>query len=220
MNQKLAVFDVDGTLIRENIGITYVKFLLREKQVKPISYLVTVILYSLYKLRIIDFKWAIIIGAWALRGNERKSLERLAAECAHKIIRRNISQAGINEIASLKSQGWRVIIATGAHELIAKEFASLVGVDDFIATQSDFCNGIATFKMAKPLPYREGKANLVVDYAKRNGIEEIGRVYTDEQKDIPLLKVATVPIGVNADEQVKAYVLQHNEGVLMTFELP
>ena len=220
MTGNLAVFDVDGTLIRENIGITYIKYLLREKQVKLIPYLATVLLYSLYKLRIIDFKWAIIIGALALQGNRRTDLEKLAFKCAQECIRPNISAAGVKEIAALKSQGWQVIIATGAHELIAKEFASLVGADDFIATKSHFSEGIATFQVVHPLPYREGKAALVVEYAKHNGIQNIDRVYTDEQKDIPLLKVAVVPIGVNADEHVKGYVLQNPQGMLMTFELP
>lgn len=220
MKSNLAIFDVDGTLIKENIGITFVKYLIKKKQVKRVPYFIIALLYALYKLRIIDFKWAIKIGAWALQGNKLVELERLATECMNESIVNKISQEGVNEIAALKSQGWRVIIATGAHEIIARQFALAVGADDYVATKSEFRNGVATYTISEPIPYKKGKADLVLQYAKAHDIETIGRVYTDEKKDIPLLRIAEIPIGVNADEQVTNYVMQNNRGQIMTFDLP
>ncbi len=219
MNKKLAVFDVDGTLIKNNIGVTYIKYLIELKEVRIIPYFITFILYSLYKIKIIDFKWAIAIGAWAIQGIKRDRLERLALSCSKELIEPLISKDGICEINKLKSEGYFIIIATGAHELIAKVFANSVGADDYIATKSIFRNQVATFKMIKPMPYKQGKSDLVLEYARQHQFEKIDRVYTDEKKDIPLLKIANLPIGVNADSEVASYVKAQN-GYLLTFVLP
>lgn len=219
MNKKLAVFDVDGTLIKNNIGTTYVKYLLKLKEINKVPYLITLFLYSLYKIKIIDFKWAIAIGAWALQGINKNHLEELAFACAKELIEPLISKDGINEINKLKSQGYFVIIATGAHELIAKVFADIVGADDYIATKSVFINQVATFEIVKPIPYKQGKAELVLEYARRHHFEKIDRVYTDEKKDIPLLEISELPIGVNSDSEVANYV-NANNGYLLTFSLP
>lgn len=214
--KNVSVFDVDGTLIEKNIGVTLVKYLLEKKAVRFLPKLMILISYPLYKLGVLDFKYAILMGAWALSGKTKESIDELATNCFERDIKTKIFQQGIAEIAKRKKEGGHVILATGAHSSIALIFSKYVGADFVVSTTSQIADGRYTLRVNKPLPYRDGKRDLVFDYIKANHRDSTVIVYTDEEKDLSMLKQADIFIGVNADEAITDFVKQ-KDGILMTF---
>ena len=65
---SVAVFDVDGTLIEDNIGVTFVKYALLKKAVRFLPKVLVIVIFILYKIKLIGFLFAIKSGAWALAG--------------------------------------------------------------------------------------------------------------------------------------------------------
>ncbi|ODS42852.1 MAG: hypothetical protein MSIBF_06165 [Candidatus Altiarchaeales archaeon IMC4] len=212
----VAVFDVDGTLIQNNIGVTLVKYLLKNKEVNFLPKIMILISYPLYKAGLLDFKYAILMGAWALAGKKIEIIDDLANACFERDIKQTIYQQGIAEIKKRKEEGCFVVLATGAHLSIASIFSKYVGADYVVATTSKVSNGKYTFEVNNPLPYRAGKRDLVFEYINKIHPNSTVAVYTDEEKDLPMLEHADVLIGVNADEIIANYVKQKG-GMLVNF---
>lgn len=214
--RNVSVFDVDGTLIKDNIGVTLVKYLLKNKEVNIIPKLMILISYPLYKLGILDFKYAIIMGSWALSGKTVNDISRLARKCFEEEIGAKIYKDGINEIKKRKEEGDYIILATGAHFVIASLFGDFVGADFVISTTSQISNGKYTLKTNIPIPYRKGKSDMVFDHIEKMNAESIVTVYTDEEKDLPMLKRADILVGVNADLVISNFVKERG-GLLISF---
>lgn len=207
---RVAVFDVDGTLIRDNIGVTLVKFLNRRKKIKPIPKLVIIVLYSLYKIRLLDFYYAILLGAWALKGHSIETIKEEAQSCFDSDIKGLIYQDGIEEIKKMRSAGFHIILATGAHEAIARIFCRYVDAHEIVCTTSKVVNGKYTWTVLKPIPYKEEKVALVRNIIQQSFPDAEITVYTDEKKDMPLIQLADHPVAVNADEVIVQYVRTKN----------
>jgi phosphoserine phosphatase len=214
---QVAVFDIDGTLIEKNIGVTFVKYLLKQKKIKIIPLIIILIIFPLYKAKLLSFYYAILLGAWAFVGHNKEEIDNLANKCFQDEIINNIYKDGINEINKCKSKGMFIILATGAHKIIADYFCSYVGADFAISTESCLKNNRYTFKIKKPVPYKIFKKTLVENYINETIRNYEITVYTDEKKDLELLKIANYPIGVNADDTIREYVMKNN-GELKIFK--
>lgn len=205
---------MDGTLIDKNIGTTFVKFLFSTGNIKLSSGFIAVMCYILYKLRILGFDYAIKSGAWALRGLSAREVEELARRCFEDKIQPNIFAEAIDEIDSRRRRGDQIILATGAHSSIAEVFSSFVGVSDCICTRSKVLDGRYGFEIEEPLVYREGKRDAVLHLARQRYGEHMLTVYSDEEKDLPLMEVADVVYAVNADNVVAQYVTDRGGKVI------
>jgi HAD superfamily phosphoserine phosphatase-like hydrolase len=203
---RISVFDVDGTLIGENIGVAFVKRLLEQGECGLVAKTLMFLIYHLYKLGLLDFKYALLLGAWALYGLAPERVAALARDCFESRIKGRIFADALREIAEAKKRGETVILATGAHRAIAEPFAAFVGEDRLVAADSRLRNGRYTLAVLRPLPYRAGKRALVEKLIREEYGQAFVTVYSDEQKDLDLMDLADAPVAVNADAALRAYV--------------
>jgi len=112
--------------------------------------------------------------------------------------------------------GELIVLATGAHSVIADLFGNYVGADFVVSTKSEVRGGVYTMSSIYPIPYREGKSDLVFKYIKKEYDNLPVTVYTDEEKDLSLLKKADFLVGVNADSIISKYV-EERGGKLVSF---
>jgi phosphoserine phosphatase len=215
--KSIYVFDLDGTLIKDNIGTTFVKFLLRKNKIKLFPLILLYILYPLIKIKVLSFKYGILLGVWALKGLSVDSVSKLAEQCFNISVKENIFKDGIQEVKDAKDRENFVILATGAHYAIAKLFADYLDVDLLISTKSVIVNNQYTLKAIKPLPFKEGKMILVKKFINSNFKDARVFVYADDEKDLALISYANVPIAINADTSLKKYVKSRN-GIIKEFK--
>jgi phosphoserine phosphatase len=212
----VSIFDVDGTLLKDNIGVTFVKYLGKHGKIKLIPKICIIGAYALYKAKLIDFKYAILMGAWALAGLPRTQVREFAQECFDQDIKHLIYKDAIGEIARARAGGHAIVLATGAHRSIASCLGSFLGADEVVATDSLQSDPTYGWAAKHPLPYKEGKKLLVEAIAKANWPTVPTVVYTDEKKDLPLLAWAIHKIAVNADLETTAFA-RNNGGEVRTF---
>ncbi len=217
--QHIAVFDVDGTLIEKNIGVSFVKYLNSRHAIRPFPKAAVLIGFAIYKLKLASFRLAIRLGYWALVGLDVPAVQRLAKECFTEMIRPTLYADGIEEIRNIQGKSGKIILATGAHEAIAVEVGKYLGADEVVCTKSEIRDSKYCWQIDGPMPYKEGKRDLV-----RAKIEMLSRgrptrvsVYTDEKKDLSLLDLGDEWIGVNADEAITAAV-EGRGGRIVRFE--
>lgn len=198
---KIAVFDVDGTLIKDNIGITFIKYLLKENQIRTRQKLKIASVFALYKAKILSFSSAIKLGATAVAGRRPDDIELLARKCFSEKIQNKIFKQAIDEIDALREKDYRIILATGAHESIARIFAEYLKSDLLICTISKQRGGFYDDAVVEPLPFEKEKANLVRRIIDKNYPNDKGEIicYTDDMKDVFLFDIANICVAVNAD---------------------
>ncbi|RYD94228.1 MAG: hypothetical protein EOP50_09835, partial [Sphingobacteriales bacterium] len=97
LHVKVAIFDVDGTLIADNIGITFVKYLNARSAIRPIPKIAVLLGYLLYKSKLVGFKTAIRLGYFAIAGLEVSKVRELASQCFTEIIKDKVFADGIAE---------------------------------------------------------------------------------------------------------------------------
>jgi len=223
MHEELYVFDVDGTLIEKNIGTTFVKYMMARKLLSPFTSLFLVVMYGLYRVKLIDFEYAIKMGYWAVSGCGEEEVSAWASDCFSSLIKNEIFSDARAAIIAAKDRGAYVVLATGAHEPIAKLFAADIGAHDCVCTKSLIKDGRYTYRGIFPLPYRDGKRALVKERINNLINEKLLTgtglkitVFTDEEKDLPLLELADHCVAVNADKIITDAVLSRN-GKVCTF---
>lgn len=213
----VAVLDVDGTLIEDNIGITFAKHLIKNREVKLLSLTLMIILFILYRVKLVGFDYMIKAGAWAVARKPIELIREQAQLCFNEEIKPKIYRDALSEIRKLKDDNYKIIIATGAHESIASILFEYLEIDGCIATTSDVKNGIYGYSTNGTLPFRDGKKDLVKNFIRSNFANDpFIRVYADDEKDIPLMSLAHSSIGVNPDEFTKKYI-QNNGGEIRYF---
>ncbi len=213
----VAVFDINGTLIEKNFGVTFVKHLFTRGLLSWWTVLKILSLYPLVRLGWVDFRYAIAMGGWALAGLTPKQAEAEAQHCFDARMRHHLYPQGLAEIDACKQRGMHILLATGGVASIAEVFGRHIEADGVIAAQSvRRQDGALGSKLLEPLPYREGKRDLVLDYIRR----ELGSarlvVYSDKVKDMTLLQAADEPVAVNGDAEVTRYV-QEKGGRILNF---
>lgn len=208
---------MDGTLIEDNIGLTFVKYLLRKRKVSLIRSLQIVVIYVLYKAGVLDFSYAIKSGSWALTGSSVSEIDAYAQSCFDEEIKSKVFTDGVDEIFRQKSQGAIIVIATGAHSSIAERLKDHLKADHCVATRSETQDGRYGSRSLLPLPYKEGKKDKVQELIKDKYPKSKIIIYTDEQKDIPLLSIGDELFAVNADKETTDYV-RNRGGTTVAFK--
>ncbi|MGN7612162.1 HAD family hydrolase [Magnetococcales bacterium HHB-1] len=204
----VAVFDINGTLIKSNIGVRFVSFLFKNRKLSLYAILLIALLYPLIKLRLLDFRFAICLGLWSTVGLSPKESQALGAECFDRWMKPHILADGLKEIQSIREQGGSIILATGSHIDIARPFGQFVGADAIIAAKPKQQEEIYTSEYYNPLPYREGKRDLVKHYIEKHFKDAHVLVYSDTFRDQPLLTLADHPIAINAPPALQKTVRQ------------
>lgn len=214
-NSRIAVFDIDGTLIANNIGITFVKYLNSRGMIRPLPKIVVSMGYVLYKAKIVGFEMAIRLGNFALAGLDVAQVSTLASKCFESEIKPKIFSSALDEIQARKQEGYTVILATGAHEAIAIPFARYVNADFAVSTKSVVENNKYGWSAEGQIPYKTRKRDLVQAAIARLGLPRPDiTVYTDEEKDLALLDIADHCVAVNADAVIRQAVLNRHGRVV------
>ncbi|MBF0587612.1 MAG: HAD-IB family phosphatase [Magnetococcales bacterium] len=204
---EVAVFDINGTLIEKNVGVTFVKHLFFRGRMRWLTVVKILLLYPWVRLGLLDFRYAILMGGWALDGLTPEQARQEADLCFEETMRHRLYKKGLEEIAACRACGMRIVLATGGVASIARPFGRLVQADDVIAAESEQHHGRLGPKLQQPIPYQEGKRDQVLAHIKE-AVGDSARItfYTDKAKDLPLLEAVDVPVAVNADDALVRYV--------------
>ncbi|MBF0622244.1 MAG: haloacid dehalogenase-like hydrolase [Magnetococcales bacterium] len=212
--KQIAVFDINGTLLHDNIGVLFIRHLFRRGKLPLLTMLLISFIYPLVKLRLLSFRYAILLGIWGVAGMTEQEAEQEAQLCFDAVMKPKLLQDGLKEIAHCQQRGIPIILATGSQISIAKIFQKHVQADELIAatTQLD-SNGRFSMRAQKPLPFKTGKRDLVLALKNKKAPQSKMTVYSDTIKDTALLEAADHPIAVNATTEFSAWVKSQNGSV-------
>lgn len=202
---RLACFDMDSTLIEQEVIVELAKFAKIGDQVSAIT-------ESAMRGEI-DFDESFTQRVALLEG---LSVESLAG------IRDNLtlSSGAVTTLAVLKALGVHTVLVSGGFDFFAQHVASTLGMDEFFANPLDTQDGKVTGKVVQPIINGAKKAEIVQKIAQQQGISLTQTACIgDGANDLPMMAIANLGLAYHAKPIVQkqadlAINLTGLEGVL------
>jgi len=198
-----AFFDVDGTLSKTTVVDSLVLFKLNSMP-KPFCFL----LFS---------KLAVMAPCWLL-------VDMVSRSAFNKLFYANYAGISLEELSSFahtyfesfwlhrlyleaiqriewhRSMGHRIVLLTGAIDLLVKPIADFIGADDFIASKLEVICGRFTGRLLRPPLSELQKAIAIREYALVHGLSlSQCYAYGDSYSDRFALECVGHPVAVNPD---------------------
>ena len=221
MKQRLALFDLDHTLIPFDSGMAWTRFLVREGALDADA-----------EARYLGFCQQYVAGTLDIHAMVRANLLPLAAfEPAQMQAWRERFEAEI--VAQLPAamrtlvQGHRergdlCAMVTATERTVAEPFARAFGIEHLIATEGEQVDGRPTGEIVGLPCFREHKVTRVQawlaagqgDAPRTIGGFDESTFYSDSINDLALLEAVTRPVAVRPDERLRARAMAAGWGVI------
>lgn len=182
---KLALFDMDSTLIEQEVIVELAKKAGIGEQVNEIT-------ESAMRGEI-DFVESFTRRVGLLKG--------LSKDVLDEIIRDNITfSLGVKRLmTALKNNGYHVVLVSGGFTYFAEFVKNELGMDEVYANDLDIVDGKLTGEITSPIVDGKRKAEILQEVAKRLNIELCETVAVgDGANDLPMLGVADIGVAYRA----------------------
>ena len=201
----LAVFDVDGTLVETNVVEYFLWMRLRAQPLDEWPAFMARMLRQAPRWLYLERRSRAEFQRSFYReydGLDPEVMQRLGREALDAVTLRRIYPEGMRRIREHKRAGHRVLLLTGALDVVVEPLAELLEVEVDCAHLL-VKDGRLTGDLESPPPAGEARGALLEEYAARNGIA-LGDsfAYADSLSDLPMLELVGTPVAVNPDTRL------------------
>ena len=204
---KLALFDLDNTLLDGDSDYAWAQFLIEEGVLHPGEYNAkNDYFYERYKDGTLDIHEFLDFQLAPIARRPRAQLDAWHNEFMQRKIRPMILPKAPALIA--KHSDALTAIVTATNRFITRPIADELGVPNLIATDIDERDGVFTGKPRGTPTFREGKIERVIEFLASKGhrLEDYESwFYSDSLNDLPLLERVTHPVAVDPDETLRTH---------------
>jgi phosphatidylglycerophosphatase C len=206
----LAIFDVDGTLIRGDSLKWFGWYVFKRGGLKA---------SCLPALALCSVKYLFgLCGAGAFKATLLKTLlsgtsvsaaEDLAGRFAREVLIGKLFPSGTERIRWHKERNHRVVLLSASPEIYLKKFAGIIGADTLICTRLIARDGYVTGELAGENCKGEEKLKRLSSEATlRDADWRASYGYGNSAEDIYFLQALGMPTAVNPDRKLKQMVLK------------
>lgn len=210
MKQNLALFDLDNTLLAGDSDYNWSLFLINEGLLDGDAHQArNEQFYQDYKNGCLDIYAFLEFQLNPLSQHPKKFLDELHLKYMEKVIRPMMTQKAQDLVNQHKSAGDLCVVITATNSFVTRPIAAAYGVEHLIGTDPEMVNGEYTGGVSGVPSFQEGKVTRINQWlAERSkGLSDFEQsyFYSDSHNDLPLLKLVTNPVAVDADEILAAY---------------
>jgi HAD superfamily hydrolase (TIGR01490 family) len=203
--EVLAVFDVDGTLVETNVVEYYLWMRLKAKPIDEWPAFLLEMLRETPRWLYLERRSRAEFQRSFYRnydGLDLEEMRRLGEEALHAVTLRRVYPEGMRRIREHKQAGHRVLLLTGALDVVVEPLARLLEVE-LNCAHLLIKDGVLTGDLESAPPAGEARSNLLQEYAARNGTDLASSfAYADSLSDLPMLELAGTPVVVNPDARL------------------
>jgi putative phosphoserine phosphatase/1-acylglycerol-3-phosphate O-acyltransferase len=206
---KLAIFDIDGTLIRGGSERMFWRYLVVRGRQGP-RQLLAFLLFMLRYLPIGGIHTPRKNKAY-LSGLKVEEVDALARDfVAEKLIHR-LYEPAVQRLKEHLRRGDVVVLMSGTLHPIARALADMLGVGYVCATLTSQRNGVFLSQPPEMHPYDAAKLNLVSRLAGELNVDLKHVVaYGDSKRDLFLLSAVGEPVAVRPDPELLRVALERD----------
>lgn len=204
---KLALFDLDNTLLRGDSDHAWGEFLIGKQLVDESAHRQrNDYFYDQYKQGVLDIHGYVAFTLEPVMHLHPDQRERLLAEFMEHSVAPIVLGKGQALVRRHREAGDFCVIITATNEFITTPIAALFDVDLLIATELQTEDGRYTGKIRGTPCYQEGKvaklAAWIADQGDRFELRD-AVFYSDSINDLPLLNEVATPVAVDPDRGLR-----------------
>jgi HAD superfamily hydrolase (TIGR01490 family) len=205
MGQRVALFDLDRTLIRRESASLYVAYQRAIGEATVVDQLRMGFWVAQYTLGVIDAEAVAKKAFETVRGKSEVGMIARCDDWVRNYVAPHLTDSARRTVADHRSAGDLVAIVTGATTYTAWPIARLLGIPHVLATELALdSSGCFTGQAVDPICYGTGKVTRVEQLGAREGFGfEDCVFYTDSYTDLPLLEKVAERVVVNPDVRLK-----------------
>lgn len=211
--QNLALFDLDNTLLAGDSDYNWSLFLINEGLLDGASHQArNEQFYQDYKNGTLDIYAFLQFQLNPLSQHPKKFLDELHLRYMEKVIRPMMTQKAQDLVNKHKAAGDLCVVITATNSFVTKPIATAYGIDNLIGTDPEMVNGEYTGGVSGVPSFKEGKVTRINQWLSEQGKSltdySTSYFYSDSHNDLPLMKLVTNPVAVDADEVLSDYAKQ------------
>jgi len=218
MTRTLAIFDLDGTLVRCQTQRCFLEQCRERGYIGAATRWKLLLWFGLYKAGVVSEPRRAM--EYAYRCASGWSLERLtqeAEECLRDLILPHLCPTMTKRIETERNAGRYLLLVSNSIEPLAGAIARYLGFDGCIDTRLETVDGFCTGRIDGSIVYGAAKVRLVREYAASAGLSLDNSVaYADHISDLPLLELASQAVAVNPCRKLHPLALSRNWEVITT----
>jgi HAD superfamily hydrolase (TIGR01490 family) len=202
---KVALFDLDGTLLRVDSARLYTRFRRARGEATLMDALRVSLWATQYTLGVIDAPKVALKALRSFKGREEHWLLQSCREWFPGYVLPELQEAGRRAVERHRAAGDFVAIVTGATRYVAELVATELGIAHVICSELELDQDRRfTGRVIEPLCYGHGKIERTRRLAEREGFRlEDATFYSDSINDLPLLEAVKAPVVINPDRRLR-----------------
>jgi HAD superfamily hydrolase (TIGR01490 family) len=203
--QRLALFDLDNTLLAGDSDYEWGQFLVDRGVVERKAYEAqNRTFYEQYKAGTLDIHEFLGFALRPLAEHAPQDLERWHGDFMRERIGPMMLPAARALVRGHLERGDLCAIITATNSFVTRPIAQAFGIEHLIATEPERRDGRFTGGVAGVPSFREGKVRRLDDWLAAQGrrLADFAEstLYSDSHNDLPLLERVSRPVAVDPDE--------------------
>jgi len=214
--KRLAIFDLDNTLLADDSDALWGQFIAQHSHVdKEEHERENLRFYEAYKAGTLDIYEFLAFSLKPLSQLDMVELNRLHQLFMQESILPIISQQARDLVNQHRDNGDVLLIITATNRFITAPIAREFGIDNLLATEPEIINNQYTGQVSGTPCFQEGKVTRLNEWLQQTGYTlENSWFYSDSHNDIPLLEKVSFPIAVDPDAKLAEYALHKGWKIL------
>lgn len=214
--QKLALFDLDHTLINGDSDHAWGEFLASRGLVNAADHrAANDQFYEDYKAGNLDMMAYLEFALKPLSVHGRGLLETHREEFVETIIKPMVLPKATELVKKHLDAGDLNLMITSTNSFVTKPIAALMGFEHLIATDPEEVDGKFTGKVAGKPSFREGKVERLNQWLEDTQHDLVGSIfYSDSHNDIPLLEKVEKAVAVDPDDELRTHAGKRGWAIL------
>lgn len=206
---KLAIFDLDNTLLAGDSDHLWGEFLVEQGVVDRALYKrENDRFYQEYKDGTLDIHEFLRFSLTPLSQHSIDQLMTWHAQFMRDKIEPIMLPAATELLQRHRNEGAYLLIITATNQFVTNPIAQRLGVDDILATEPEIIDGCYTGEVIDPPCFREGKVERLNNWLCGQGKNLAESwFYSDSHNDLPLLELATHPVAVDPDDTLRQHAV-------------
>jgi len=219
---KLALFDLDHTLLPLDSDYSWGEFTIRMGWVDPVSFAQrNDAFYADYQAGRLDIHDYVRFATEAFRLKGPEAAHAAHAQFLAEVIRPAIRPEALALIERHRAAGDHLLVVTATNEFVTRPIVQALGIAELIAVelQRD-ANGWFTGEIEGTPSMREGKVQRLQQWLDARGLSWTSvqtTFYSDSPNDLPLLSRVNHPVATNPDTVLRAEAHKRGWPILELF---
>jgi len=216
---KLALFDLDNTLIAGDSDFEWAQFLIEKKALdRELHEARNLEFYEQYKAGTLNIHEFLDFQLKPLSRHPKSQLESWRSEFIKNKIKPLIAPGTRELIEKHTLDGDLCIIITATNSFVTAPIAQILGISHLIATEPEIEDGEFTGKVLGTPCFQEGKVERLELWLDQHNLTWLSFLqswfYSDSLNDLPLLSKVTHPVAVDPDAVLKKHAEENNWSII------